>query len=39
MSPGVVVAAEIDSPVLAGATILGRRAASEYNQLASEGGK
>jgi NAD(P)-dependent dehydrogenase (short-subunit alcohol dehydrogenase family) len=32
MSPGGVVAAEIDSPLLAGATILGRRAAEEYNQ-------
>ena len=32
LSSGADVAAEIDSPLLAGATILGRRAADAYNQ-------
>jgi NAD(P)-dependent dehydrogenase (short-subunit alcohol dehydrogenase family) len=33
LSAGAVVAEEIDSPLLAGATILGRRAAEAYNQI------
>ena len=32
MRPGAAVAGEIDSPLLEGATILGKRAAEEYNQ-------
>jgi NAD(P)-dependent dehydrogenase (short-subunit alcohol dehydrogenase family) len=32
MAPGAAVAAEINSPLLEGATILGTRAAAEYNQ-------
>lgn len=35
MLAGAVVAEEIDSPLLEGATVLGRRAAEKYNQLPS----